>query len=258
MNKCVYLHIDGGGLVRYVGSGTIERANRRTAKSNRGKLYEEFVLANGKLEVEIIARNLSKIDAENLERELYDKYKETILNYRKPSSEQLMSKVMFQDYLFYDETSITGLRWKVDGSGKGGGNIRKDAPAGTLKRGYYITGLNSREYRNHRIIALLHDMDISGKVIDHIDRNTLNNKINNLRVVTQQENAYNRSQQLNNISGATGVNWHKLSGCWVAQWKENKKNCVRYFLLSDYDSPDDAFRAAVEYRERMVDLHYKI
>lgn len=256
-SNVVYLHKDKEGVVKYVGSGTIQRAYRTDAKSSKGERYVEYVKNNGKLEVEIVAEGLNKLEAEDLERELYDKYKESVLNARRPSSTKILTKEMFEQYLYYDESSETGLRWKINGLGKGGGNIRKDKPAGSLKRGYYITGLNSKEFRNHRIIAVLHGLDVNGKVIDHIDRNTLNNNISNLRPVSQQENLYNRGMQQNNSSGTTGVSWHKSGACWVVQWKVKKKNCVKYFRPRDYPSSEEAFKAAVEYRKLMVELHYQ-
>ena len=50
---------------------------------------------------------------------------------------------------------------------------------------------------------------IMGKYYDHIDRNTLNNRKNNLRPATSTENSQNRSKYKNNTSGFTGVIWDK-------------------------------------------------
>lgn len=104
-NKCVYLHKDKDGVVRYVGSGTINRAYSTYANSSRGKKYAEYVKTNGKLETHIIFQGLSKIEAEDIERELYDRYVKTVLNHRRPKSVKLISKDMFTPYLYYDETS---------------------------------------------------------------------------------------------------------------------------------------------------------
>jgi hypothetical protein len=45
--------------------------------------------------------------------------------------------------------------------------------------------------------------------IDHINRNKLDNRKNNLRIVTRTQNAINRGKQSNNRSGKTGVNFHQ-------------------------------------------------
>lgn len=52
--------------------------------------------------------------------------------------------------------------------------------------------------------------------IDHIDRNTLNNRKSNLRIITQSENAVNCDIRSNNTSGITGVSWSNALQAWRA------------------------------------------
>ena len=52
--------------------------------------------------------------------------------------------------------------------------------------------------------------------IDHIDGNTANNKLNNLRSVTHQENCRNSKQRSDNTSGCTGVSWTARDKKWRA------------------------------------------
>ena len=68
----------------------------------------------------------------------------------------------------------------------------------------YWKGKNERYYRNaqhkphslHRAVWEYHNGKIpNGLVIDHIDRNTNNNQIENLRCVTQSENNKNISEE---------------------------------------------------------------
>lgn len=256
-NKCVYLHKDKEGIVRYVGSGTKYRAYLTYAKSCRGKSYADYVEANGNLEVYIVAEGLSKLEAENLERELYDKYSETILNYNRPSSVKSMTKEMFEQYLYYDESSKTCLRWKVNViGGKGAIRIKADFEAGSLNtNGYYEVGIQGVRYRAHRIVALLHGFEVEGFVVDHKDRNRSNNNISNLRVVSQKENSQNLSLSSNNKSGVQGVSYNKL-GYWIASWCEGGKRKLKHFSIKKYTSLEEAFEAAVEYRKQMTQLHY--
>ncbi|EJP0904549.1 HNH endonuclease [Salmonella enterica] len=103
-----------------------------------------------------------------------------------------MNYELFHHYFYYDETSKTSLRWKVNK-----GRASKDTVAGTYyTQGYYIVRLNNECYLVHRVVwLLLHGEIDSDLMIDHIDRNKLNNKGDNLRQVTQAENNKNRPSQ---------------------------------------------------------------
>lgn len=69
----------------------------------------------------------------------------------------------------------------------------------------------------------IHQLLISGEeIVDHKDRNPLNNKKDNLRPATNQTNQYNRSEYSNNTSGYKGVYWDKSVSKWCAKIKFNK------------------------------------
>lgn len=58
--------------------------------------------------------------------------------------------------------------------------------------GYAVCKIDGRFYKAHRIIYTMHYGTIPPTlVIDHIDRNKLNNKIDNLRAVTVHQNIRN-------------------------------------------------------------------
>ena len=61
--------------------------------------------------------------------------------------------------------------------------------------------------------------------VDHINKNKLDNRRNNLREVTRQENVINKPLFKNNRSGFTGVYWSKKDKSWYAQITVNKK-CI--------------------------------
>jgi len=87
------------------------------------------------------------------------------------------------------------------------------------KCGYRIVRINKKLYNYHRVIYQLFnkDWDIDdysqNNFIDHIDRNTLNNNIENLRVVTRQENSFN--------TNAKGYSWNKQCNKWQVQLMVN-------------------------------------
>jgi len=63
-------------------------------------------------------------------------------------------------------------------------------------------------YLHHLILP-----HISGKVVDHINGNTLDNRKENLRYLAHWENIHNRDKQKNNTSGFIGVRWcHSSKG----------------------------------------------
>lgn len=88
--------------------------------------------------------------------------------------------------------------------------------AGGLNRfiGYHIIGLNGKLYRTHRLIWLYMYGKMPDNEIDHINHDTTDNRIENLREVTHKENESNRSMSKNNTSGFNGVTLDKNSGKW--------------------------------------------
>jgi len=87
-----------------------------------------------------------------------------------------------------------------------------------IKEGYNVIICNKKQFRRHRIIfyAFNTDFDIYNKniILDHIDGNRLNNSLENLRIVTVQENNHN---QIN----CKGYTYHKLIKKYMAYIKLN-------------------------------------
>ncbi len=79
-----------------------------------------------------------------------------------------------------------------------------------------------------------------GEIVDHVNRNTLDNRRANLRVVTSnQSNRNRRLLSVNNTSGYRGVYWHRHTQKWYAKTKVNSRD----IYLGSYDSPEQAATA---------------
>lgn len=93
-------------------------------------------------------------------------------------------------------------------------------PVGAPHNGYIRFGIGSRLYLAHRVIWLMQYGEWPD-VIDHVDGDRSNNKIENLRSVTRPENSLNRRLPKSNRSGVIGVHWCTRSGKWAAAIKKN-------------------------------------
>lgn len=87
-----------------------------------------------------------------------------------------------------------------------------------------------------------------GEIIDHINRNTLDNRKENLRYATHSLNQQNRKVNSNNKSGVRCVYWHKQKQKWHIQVMLNRKK-QSLGLYKDLDEAkkvyDDWFKTNV-------------
>lgn len=137
----------------------------------------------------------------------------------------------FNEVFRYD--AITGrLHWKI----KTGRSVKIGNVAGAPRKdGYWRVQVNNKRYLAHRVIWIMHNGKIpDGMQIDHINHDPSNNLLENLRLVTIQENAMNRSIQ-SNSSSVMGVYWNSQRNKWQAQIKTNgkNKNLGRFINLQD-------------------------
>lgn len=87
---------------------------------------------------------------------------------------------------------------------------------GISQNGYKRVWAGGKRYQTHRVIFAMHH-GYFPKLVDHIDRDKLNNKIENLREATNRMNVINSGLSKNNKSGVKGVLWDKSCSKWHAQ-----------------------------------------
>jgi hypothetical protein len=104
---------------------------------------------------------------------------------------------------------------------------KKGTIAGSVHHtGYKYLKLNGKVIANHRVIFFMHHGYLP-KEIDHQDRNRSNNKIENLRAATTQQNALNRTVCNTSKSGIRGVFFNEKINKWMVQLNIDKKQ--KYF-----------------------------
>lgn len=123
--------------------------------------------------------------------------------------------IEWQQFLYYAEDSPSSLRWKIDiYSGKNYSILStpKNTVAGAKqyrKNGEpskWILKFNGKNYSVAKIVYIIKNKHVDNStIIDHIDRNPFNNKIENLRPVTEGVNLKNKNLHTNNSSGFMGV-----------------------------------------------------
>ena len=98
---------------------------------------------------------------------------------------------------------------------------RNGKKAGTKhKLGYWQVSFNNKLYLAHRIIFAMHHGYLP-KFIDHIDGNKLNNRIENLRACTDQQNKFNTPVKSCSKSGIKHVMSYK--NAWNVRMRINGK-----------------------------------
>ena len=99
------------------------------------------------------------------------------------------------------------------------------------------------EYDNYKVKKIyLHRFIMNaakGTLIDHINKNTLDNRKCNLRLCTKAENGWNRGKTALNTSGYKGVSRDKSNKKWGAYITKNKKR----YILGYFDTPELAYKA---------------
>ena len=83
---------------------------------------------------------------------------------------------------------------------------------------YWCVKYKRQRYQAHRVIWTMFNGPIpEGLQIDHINGDSLDNRIENLRLVTAEQNQKNTKLLVNNTTGISGVNWNKQRNKYQAR-----------------------------------------
>lgn len=121
-----------------------------------------------------------------------------------------------KEFTYYKDGQLFWLKCPRQG-------VSKDTLVGknyVNNQGYKMVMIKGKLWLLHRLIYIYHYISIK-ETIDHIDRDYLNNRIENLRDVPRYLNQENRGKPKNNTSGTKGITLDKRRDTWNVEIKRN-------------------------------------
>lgn len=115
----------------------------------------------------------------------------------------------------------------------------------TTGRGYLILCVDRKCYLAHRLAFLYMTGSWPPAEVDHINRDPSDNRWENLRLATRQENSWNIGLRGDNTSGHRGVSWDKENEKWQARGARDG----RRVHLGRFESLEEAAAATRKWRE---------
>lgn len=118
----------------------------------------------------------------------------------------------------------------------------------TTSTGYRTISIGGNSYKAHRLAWLVTHGEWPVGQIDHVNGIRTDNRIANLRVVNNRENAENKHKATaSSKSGLLGVSWHKARRKWRAEIKHKG----RKFHLGLFDTPEEAYSTYIQKKREL-------
>ena len=106
----------------------------------------------------------------------------------------------------------------------------REAFTAVRNTGYKHGRVDGQAYQAHRVVWAMHHGVWPEGLIDHINQDKTDNRIENLRVVDARENQRNQRIRRNNTSGVMGVSFFHQTQRWSAYITVNRrKHHLGYF-----------------------------
>lgn len=166
-----------------------------------------------------------------------------------PTIEYLHKRLRYEPEtgkLFWRDCEDMPNSWRAKHAGK-------EAFTAIDGEGYKLGTVNRQTLKAHRVIWTMHYGKWPCSQIDHINGAKTDNRIVNLRVVSNAENARNRPMRSDNTSGVTGVCWNKAARKWMARVCVDGRN--NYIGCFDTIAEAAAARAEVLRHNGFTDRH---
>lgn len=161
-------------------------------------------------------------------------------------NEKNVSVQRLHELFIYDPLS-GNFTWKIDQPPKRSKRTNaKGMRAFIYKemKGYLSGSVDGIRIKAHRAAwAMTFGVWPNGQ-IDHINQNKGDNRISNLRVVSNKQNCRNQRRPSSNTSKWIGVSLNKTTGKWVAKYK---KNYIDYHV-GTFNCPTSAAIAVIKAR----------
>lgn len=161
-----------------------------------------------------------------------------------------------------DSKSPSGLSWKISpvmGNGAGYQYATAGDPVGYFNK-YWTVSHGGIKYRLHRVVYVLAFGNIpDDQVVDHINRNTSDNSLTNLRVISKKLNSRNMSKFKTNTSGFTGVHLdikRKDAIFFVSTWYDiTGRKRTKSFSIFKYGIIESQFMACKYRRDKVNEMN---
>jgi hypothetical protein len=144
----------------------------------------------------------------------------------------------------YDpETGI--LTWKPRQSARFNSKLAGKPAFNQMSKGYLTGRLGGRNYKAHRIAWAVYYGEWPTAQIDHINGSRSDNRITNLRAVTNSENGKNQRVRSTNKTGEPCVAWFpRDSKWWVKITVNRRQKHIGYFdtMVEAVDARNRAYK----------------